>query len=242
MTLTVFAALRVNPTTAGTLSANSLPAAQQAAIQRMIHDYILAHPEVVAQALLEEQNSKTKEQEASSQAIIAANKEKLLDDRVTPITGNLKGNVTMVEFADYQCGYCRSMEPVDQNLIHEFPNLRIVMKDLPILGSTSVYAARVGLVAAKQGKYAQFRKAILAEPAPLTTQAVSQAGSAAGLNMGEVETELSKPWVDSELAQDRLLAVALGIEGTPAFVIGDTLVLGDVPQSDLEGLLKQIGG
>jgi protein-disulfide isomerase len=222
--------------------ADVLSTSQKAAVQELIHDYILAHPDVLTQALQEQQSAQAKRQAKSQQAAIADAQAALLDDPETPVLGNPKGSVTMVEFADYQCGYCRAMEPVVKNLISENPELRVVMKDLPILGPGSDYAARVGLAAARQGKYAGYRKAVLAQPEPMDSQEVWKAAAAAGLNEDAARKEMKQPWVETELAQDRRLAGSLGIDGTPAFIIGDGMILGGVPQRSLEDSLKRVGG
>ena len=151
------------------LPLSSLPALPQSAtasssqgpdgnndIQQAIHDYILAHPEVLMESL---QTAKRKQQErfaAITRSKIASFRKDLVEDPDAPILGNPKGDVTLVEFFDYRCPFCRQVEPSLQTLIKDDPGVRVVQKEFPILGPMSVYAAHVALAAQKQGKHTQF--------------------------------------------------------------------------------------
>lgn len=222
---------------AQTQSAPSFSPSQEAAIQTTVREYLLAHPEVVAQALQEEQKNLEAAQNEASKIAIATNERELFDDPETPVIGNPSGEVTMIEFSDYQCPYCKAMTPIVQSLIAENKNLRILMKDLPIFGQTSEYAARVGLLASKQGKYEAYRRAVASQPPPLDEQKILNAAVAAGLRIAALTQEIDSSWVDSELAEDEKLAASLRIDGTPTFVVGDFLIKGETSEKYLQNLI-----
>jgi protein-disulfide isomerase len=206
-------------------------------IQQAIHDYILAHPEVVMQSL---RMAKEREQErlaAVAKSKIPSFKKDLVDDPNAPVLGNPKGDVTLVEFFDYRCPYCRQVEPFLQALMKSDPGLRIVQKEFPILGPASVYAARVALAANKQGKLKEFHDRMMARKPNFDEETVLKAAEEAGLDINRVKTEMNSPEIDAEIARTREIAQALRLNGTPAFIVGSELVPG---ATDLETLRSML--
>src|SRR6516162_8967487 len=136
---------------------------QRREIESIIHDYLLQHPDVLIEAIrAAEEKVKTEAGEKAQQALIARRSE-IFDEPGTPVGGNPTGDVTLVEFFDYRCPYCKQVQPFLQALIKNDHGLRVVVKELPILGPASVYAARVALAAHKQGKYEQFHDAVMSK-------------------------------------------------------------------------------
>src|ERR1700683_159386 len=133
------------------------------ALQKVIHDYILAHPEVLLQSLQIARERQQIRQEQQSRNLISSVNKELVDDPMTPVRGNPSGDVPLIEFSDYRCPYCRQVEPWLQTLINNNPSLRVVEKELPILGPASVYEARIALASYKQGKHEQFHNAVLSK-------------------------------------------------------------------------------
>jgi protein-disulfide isomerase len=206
-------------------------------IQKAIHDYILAHPEVLMQSL---RMAKEREQErlaTLAKSKIATFKKDLVDDPAAPILGNPKGDVTLVEFFDYRCPYCRQVEPFLQALIKGDPGVRIVQKEFPILGPASIYAAHVALAANKQGKLKEFHDRMMARKANFDEATVLKAAEEAGLDVDRLKSEMNGPDVESEIARTREIAQALRLNGTPAFIIGTELVPG---ATDLETLRSMV--
>src|SRR5262249_25648721 len=150
----------------------------------------------------------------------------LLEDRNAPIIGNPAGNITLIEFFDYRCPYCRQVEPALQSLVQSDPGLRIVQKQFPILGPASVYAARVALAAQRQGKHKPFHDALMAKRSNLDEATVLKVAEEVGLDVARIKADMSSPDVESELSRTREIAAALGINGTPAFIIGSELIPG----------------
>ena len=211
---------------------------EQERIEQIIHDYLLAHPEVVIEALRAADAKEKQKQEAQGQAAIAEKRKELLEDPSAPTGGNPKGDVTLVEFFDYRCPYCKQMEPTVEALLKQDPNLRIVYKEWPILGPPSVFAAHVAFAAFKQGKYKQFHEAMMAAKGEITEDVVLKIAAGASLDIARIKIDMTAPEIDQAIKRNYALADALGIRGTPAFVIGDSLIPGAV---DLETLKQKIG-
>ncbi len=143
----------------------------------------------------------------------------------------------MVEFFDYRCPYCKQVEPSLDALLKEDGKLRIVYKEFPILGEASVYATRVALAAKKQGKYAEFHRAMMTTKGDIGDETVLNVATSLGLDIGKIKTDMSAPEIDKLIDANYALADALNIQGTPAIIVGDTLIPGAV---DLDTLRKDV--
>jgi protein-disulfide isomerase len=200
--------------------------AKGAALDQAIHDYILNHPEVLIQSI---QQAKQRQQQLSAMAVkpkIAALRKQLLEDPDSPVLGNPAGDVTLVEFFDYRCPYCRQVEPWLQTLIKEDHGLRIIQKEFAILGPASVYAAKVAIVAWKMGKHAEFHKALMAKEGNIDEAVILQVAESAGLDVAKVKAAMNSEEIAGEVQLSTEMARALGLTGTPAFIMGTELVPG----------------
>ncbi|WP_336985327.1 DsbA family protein [Altererythrobacter aquiaggeris] len=153
------------------------------------------------------------------------------------VMGNPGGSITLVEFSDYSCGYCRgSMQDV-QAIIAANPDLKVVVRELPILSPASEAAARMALAAAKQGKYAAFHKAMFegGRPDPVTIKA---AAAKAGMDYAKAEEIAMSPDVSAEISRNLAIAQQLGFDGTPSWIIGDKVFQGAVGQAQLQQAIK----
>ncbi len=215
-------------------AADPLTPAQKDAVEALIRDYIANHPEAVLDAV---QAAQEKENTASAKNAIAANRAQLDDDPTSPVGGNPHGDVTIVEFFDYRCPYCKEVEPSLEALLDEDRKLRIVYKEFPILGPASVYASRIALAARAQGKYDAFHHAMIATKGTIDDAVVDRVAAAVGIDMGKAKAALAAPGIDGIIHANYALAEALAIQGTPAFVIGDTLVPG---VADIDSLKKLV--
>jgi protein-disulfide isomerase len=218
-------------------AADSLTEAQAAQVQQLVHDYILQHPEVVRQAL-QAADDPVRAQLDRNRAAVASNHQALFDDDSAPVVGNPKGDVTIVAFLDYRCGYCKKVQMTLQALLRDDPRLRIVHKMMPILGPGSRYAARVALAARGQAGYGRLHEALMAADAHFDSDDVLAIAAASGVDVGRVRAGLAAPGIaagiDRALEANLALASALGIRGTPAFIIGDEIVFGAVDESVLK--------
>jgi protein-disulfide isomerase len=210
---------------------------QEAAIGRIVRQYLEEHPEAVLQAL-EAADAKAKAAAAEeAKRAVAAKRRELEADPASPVIGNRKGDVTLVEFFDYRCPYCKQVAPSLDALLGEDKQLRVVMKEFPILGKDSVTAARAALAAERQGKYAPFHLALMALKGPLGDEALYKAAAAVGLDVDRLKSDMALPEIEAQLRTNHALARALDIRGTPAFVIGGELIPGAV---DIATLRRKI--
>lgn len=151
-----------------------------------------------------------------------------------PVAGNPDGDVTVVEFYDLRCPYCRRMLPVIAELLHADPKLRLVYKDIPILGPGSSLGARAVLAAQRQGGYQKLHDAVMAGPPSITEDSLHDNASKAGLDWDAIKHDMTDPAIQARLDTNLKLAQQLGVDGTPAYVIGDKLLPGAVELADLQ--------
>ena len=226
------------PASAQATEPGKAPVADEA-LQKAIHDYILAHPEVLIQSLRIARDREQIRREAQSKNLITSLNKELAEDPATPVRGNPNGDVTLIEFFDYRCPYCRQVEPWLQTLIQNNPDLRVVEKELPILGPASVYEARIALAAYKQGKHKQFHDAIMSQKPNVDEAAILKLAEQAGLDMDRMKVDMNSPEVDAEIKRTLEIAKALKLSGTPAFVVGSELVPGATDLETLQSLVDE---
>lgn len=197
-----------------------------------VRRYLVAHPEI----LPEMADAYERQQTAKRLTDVG-------DDvmRAFPgaVLGNPQGTVTLVEFSDYACTYCRASLPQVQQLIAANPELKVVIRELPIFDGSEP-AARMALAAAKQGKFAAFHNAMFAQGAP-TEARVEAAARSAGLDLAAAAAYAVSPEVDVEIAQNRGLAQQLGFNGTPSWVVGGKTMVGQVGTAVLQQAIDQAG-
>ena len=207
-------------------------------IEKIVREYLLREPEIIYQALEELQRRQAEAEAARQQAAIAENRSELLNDPASPVGGNPDGDVTLVEFFDYRCAYCRRVVSSMRALLDEDRDLRVVFKELPVLGPDSERAARAALASRRQGGYLPFHFALMAAE-DLSLQGIRAAAEAVGLDPDRLEADMSAPEVNAAIQANYALANELGIEGTPAFVIGTQLIPGAVDKARLEQLIRE---
>jgi protein-disulfide isomerase len=202
-------------------------------LEQKIRDYILAHPEVIAESLQRyQQQQEAAQQQAQAQAVKDLQAQ-LVGNAGSPVLGNPNGDVTVVEFLDYRCPYCKAMHQPIADMIAGDGNVRVVVKEFPILGDDSLFAARAALAAHRQGKYAEMHNALMSfkgKPSPGDVESIAQQ---IGIDPVRLKQDMGAPEIDQELQQNYNLAEQLGIGGTPAFVIGETLIPGAIKLEDL---------
>lgn len=208
-----------------------------------VRNYLLQHPEVIAEALQQWQQRQMAEQQAEradqTEGAIGSRRDELINDPMSPVSGNPSGDVTVVEFFDYNCPHCRRVAAVVAEAERKDPGLRLVYKELPVLGASSVFAARAALASTKQDGYVAFHRALLQEDKRLTEDRVMEIAASVGLDTEKLKADMQDPAIRDALARNRALAQSIGITGTPSFVIGDELVQGAVDLDTLEKLITQ---
>ena len=207
--------------------------------REIIREYLLERPEVLEEAMVALRARRQEEKRARTQAAIADNRIALLSHELSPVSGNPDGDVTLVEFFDYACGYCKRSLSVMINLLRSDPQLRIVWKELPVLGPVSRIAARASMAAARQGQYLAFHEAVMGTRDGLSEDALLAIAGRIGLDVGRLQQDMADPEIEAYLEETHQLARELGIDGTPAFLIGDTLVPGAVGEARLKQLISE---
>lgn len=210
---------------------------QQQAIQGIIHDYLVNHPEVLIEALQRVESKVKSDAGAKVKQALVARRAEIFDDPQTPVGGNPKGDVTLVEFFDYRCPYCKQMHPELLELLAADRKLRLAYKEWLILGPVSVAAARAALAAHLQGKYEAFHNPMMVATGEITEETVYRIAGSVGLDLERLKRDMASPQVEAALKANRDLASALDIHGTPTFVIGDQLVPGAIDLSAIEDLV-----
>jgi protein-disulfide isomerase len=214
-------------------AAKNEPALTKEQVQKIVHDYILDHPEVLMQSVENFQKKKIEERQANAAESLKKNKE-LLTASGSPEAGNPKGDVTMVEFFDYNCHYCKVAYPAVRDLMDKDKKVRVIFKELPILGPSSEEAAKWALAAYAQKKYLDFHAAMMQNKEPITDSLLAKVAKKVGMDVDKAKEYVTSPDVASELAKNRALADQLDVSGTPAFIIGDDISRGAIPVEAME--------
>jgi len=212
----------------------------QSALDQAIEQYIRSHPEVIEQALQLLEVKRQEDERFRVVQAVATHQEELLRDPASPVSGNLNGDVTVIEFFDYRCGYCKRVASAVTQLQQDDPGVRVVYKDFPILGEASVFGARAALAAREQGKHQAFHEALLASDHELTQEEVFAIAQRVGLDVKKLEADLHAPERQTSLDLNRALAKLLGISGTPGFVIGGEVYPGALDLARLKTLVAQV--
>jgi protein-disulfide isomerase len=233
------AALAIASGLGGSTARAQAPAVPRDAIEQVIRDYLMSHPEVILESLRQAEHQQREAARAQARAAVQAHRQELQQDPDSPVGGNPAGDVTIVEFFDYRCPHCRRMVAVIKALLAEDRGVRLVYKELPILGEESVLAARAALAARGQGKYVEAHDRLMAEAGPLTRAAVLATLAGIGLDGERLRADMDAPEITTVIGRQLALSQALGIDGTPAFVVGGELVVGAVDLGTLRDLVSR---
>lgn len=217
-------------------------AKQKEAMEKVVEEYILAHPEIIVRAMEKLQaRRKAAEQKAFKRAL-DANRVALLSDPDSPFAGDAKGDVVMVEFFDYNCGVCKQVLPIIIRVLKDDPKVKLVYKDWPILGPQSVYAARAALASRRQGKYVEFHNAMMAARGGLGEAKVMSLAAHVGIDTARLKEDMKSPEIDRILKKNFELGDALMLKGTPTFVIGDSLIGGGRNYETMRSIIEKARG
>lgn len=214
-----------------------LTEAQKAAVEELIQKYIQEHPDEI----LESVRAYSERQEVAAREAAEANltelREQILFDPRAPVAGNPEGDVTVVEFFDYRCGYCKSALDTVMAMIDEDPDLRVVFKEFPILSPQSRRAAQAALASKQQGKYLEFHYALMSSRGSFDDQQILDIAAEVGLDIEKLQKDMEAPEIAAYLDSVQDLARSLDIRGTPTFVVENQVVRGAV---DAETLRRAI--
>jgi protein-disulfide isomerase len=227
------------PLTLAASAADEFSADQQRAIEKIVREYLVKHPEVLMEALQAAEEKMNADQEDRSKAALAERRKEIFEDPADPVGGNPKGDVTIVEFFDYRCPYCKQVHPSIVELIGSDKQVRFVYKEFPVLGKDSVFAGRAALAAARQGKYERFHDALMGLKGQLGEDTVLKTAASVGLDVDRLKKDMDLPEIAAALKRTYDLARALDIRGTPAFVVAGKVVPGTVDAATLKRLVAE---
>ena len=222
-------------------AADTLTPAQKEAVEEVVKKYIEDHPEIIVEAFKAMQARQEAEEKAKTMAYLKSNGELLRNDPNSFVGGNPDGDVTLVEFFDYRCGYCKKFHPVMAELLATDPNIRVVYKEFPILGPQSDLASRAAIAALRtdRSKYLDFHNALMDARGNLDRQRVFDIAEEYGLDVVQIAEDMESPEVRQVVAQSYGLAKNLGIQGTPGFVVGDAIIPGYVNIQQMRKLIDE---
>jgi protein-disulfide isomerase len=203
-------------------------------IEQIVRKYLLENPEVIRDAMQALQAKEERQRRDAFAANVKKLRSEIYADADSPVGGNAKGDVSVVVFYDYFCGYCKRTLPALQTLVANDRSVRVIFKELPIMGPQSTFAAKASLAARRQGKFDEFHEAML-DAQSAREETIKAIAERLGLDQAKLSKDIDDPAITAAIERNLRLAEALGVNGTPAYLIGDELIPGAI---DLDSLKK----
>ncbi|AGK57216.1 DSBA oxidoreductase [Hyphomicrobium denitrificans 1NES1] len=227
-------------TIAPTAGGSTFSDEQKKALGEIIKDYLIKNPEIMIDVQNALDEKMQKDQDAKLKSFMTENGKSIFRSPGSSVAGDPNGDITVVEFFDYNCGYCKRGLPEVQKLIQNDKKVRFVFKELPILSKGSEEAARVALAVKRQGKYWEFHQAMLGSKGHADEASALKIAESLGLDMNKIKADMASDEVKNELRDDLILAKKMGINGTPHFLVGDKSIPGapDDLHDQLEALVS----
>lgn len=220
---------------------SNLSAAQKTEVENVVRELLLnKEPDLIVKAAQEMQRRTEKEEMTKGQEAISKKEKELYSDPDSQVMGNKNGDVTIVEFFDYQCGYCKVVQPAVQELLESDKNLRFIFKEYPILGPGSMFASKAALASVKQNKYVKFHEALMTSKQHLTDDGVLEVAEDVGIDVKKLKVDMEDPKITKMLDKNRALGESLGARGTPTFIIGGKLYPGALPVDQMKEIISNI--
>ena len=207
-------------------------------VESLIAQYLKDHPDTVIQAVKDAQAQEEQSKAEQAKATLADLTARIFKNPADPVFGNPGGDVAMVEFFDYKCPYCKRVTPDVDALIAEDSNLRVVLKEYPILGPDSVLAAKMAYAAQRQGKYREMHVVLMNHRGDFSEPTLMQRAGSEGVNIARLKNDLADPAIAGQIQANLELGSAIGITGTPAFIVGTKVVPGAISKDDMKKLVS----
>ena len=235
----------ITPIPEGALSALSAPTFvptlddnQRAEIGQLVRDYLLENPDVIVEVLSILQSREQQAQQDQQRAAVAAVTENVFDPERDPFIGNVDASITVVEFFDYQCPFCKRLAPNLDRVLEGDDDIRVVFKEFPVFGEESTLAARAALASRNQGMYHDYHLALMKNRGRLSERVVMRLAERVGLDMDQLRADMESPEIQSALQANFQLAQRLGVRGTPSFIINDEVIPGAVDVNTMRRLIQ----
>ncbi|MEP3049001.1 MAG: DsbA family protein [Roseibium sp.] len=232
--------LLLAPLSVGTLAfADTVETMSEEKVKELALEAILENPEIIELAIQRLQQMQRERDQATVVATLRAQRANLEQDSNAPVIGNPEGDITLVEFFDYNCPYCKRAKPLIEELLKTDPNIRVVFREWPVLGEGSVFAARAALAARNQDKYEEFHWALMSFRGRAEEESVLEIAKEVGLDIEKLRADMQAEEVNNHILLSMQLAEGLNITGTPSFVIGDTVLPGLPTQAQLAAAVSE---
>lgn len=206
--------------------------AQKTAIEDIVRAYILDHPEILPEAM-------DRLQKRMTENAISGNNKRIYNDPDSVVGGNPRGDVTIVEFFDYTCGYCKLMNPALNQLIQSDGSIRFIYKEWPVRGALAEYASQAAIAARLQGKYIQYHDALYAAQGQLSEERVINIAKQQGLDITRLKKDMDSPQTKAIINRNRQLGQELGFNGTPTFIVGREIIPGAISLDEMTAAVKR---
>lgn len=243
MAMIAACALTLTAPAARAFDLNAMSAEEREAFGEAVRNYLLENPEVILEAVDKLEQAQAEAEAARDDALVQANLEELQNDGYSWVGGNPEGDITLVEFMDYRCGYCRKAAPEIEALLAADDNIRLVVKEFPILGEASVLSSRFAIatrLVAGDEAYEQVHNTLIALPTEPSEVALRRIADDLSLDGDAILARMADPKVTEELQRNRELAQVLSISGTPTFVLEDEMLRGYLPADQMQIMIKEI--
>lgn len=204
------------------------------AIEKIVRNYLLKNPSVIREAMQALQAQEMKEKQERAANLMKELRNEIFFDPYSPVSGNASGDVSIVVFFDYNCGYCKQTLPQLQNISKKDPLVRIVYKEFPVLGPRSTFAAKVA--ASRQGKFVEFHNALMTAKST-DEESIKSISKTLGIDYSKLQKDMADPQIEEQITRTQRLAESLDINGTPAYIIGDRIIPGAIDAESLTSIL-----
>ncbi|MCU9837611.1 DsbA family protein [Ruegeria sp. WL0004] len=225
------------------LDLSAMSPEERAAFGAQVREYLLENPEVIIEAvnILEQRQAQAEAQQDVQ--LVAVNSAEIFNDGYSWVGGNPEGDITLVEFMDYRCGYCRRAVPEVAKLLQDDGNIRFIVKEFPILGDASVLASRFAiatLIVAGDDAYGQIHDALMEFTGDITDVTLARIGEGLALDVEAIKAEMNSAEVTRRIAETRALAQRLNISGTPSFVLETEMLRGFLPAEQMQQVVDAL--
>jgi len=201
-------------------------------IEGIVREYLLKNPSIIREAMQALQEQEARERAERSAKLTKELRKEILFDPDSPVSGNATGDVSVVVFFDYNCGYCKTTLPQLQSLTQNDPLVRVVFKEFPVLGPQSWLAAKAALAASRQGKYVEFHNALMTSSGT-DEDTIKNISRTLGIDYSKLQKDMADPQIDEQITRNQRLAGSLYINGTPAYIIGNQIIPGAIDAESL---------
>ena len=214
-------------------------ASEKERIESIIREYLLKNPSIIREAMQALQAQEERERAERSANLMKELRKEILFDPDSPISGNASGDVSIVVFFDYNCGYCKQTLPRLQSISKKDTLVRIVFKEFPVLGPQSTFAAKAALAASRQRKYVEFHNALITAES-IGEDSIKSISKTIGIDYSKLQKDMADPQIDEQITRNQRLAGSLDINGTPAYIIGDQIIPGAIDEATLANIVADV--